>query len=83
AVRNGALEVAVVDTGRGVIDKIGSGVGLANIRARLSALFGAHARLVLAPNLPQGLRAAIVTPFAGAGAPSPPAATPARTREFA
>ena len=83
AVRNDSLEVAVADTGRGIVDKIGSGVGLANIRARLSALFGSDARLVLTPNAPHGLRAAIVTPLEASGKPSPPVATPAPTREFA
>ncbi|MGE5169051.1 MAG: sensor histidine kinase [Rudaea sp.] len=62
-VRDGSLEVAVVDTGQGIADKIGSGVGLANIRARLAGLFGPHAGLVLTPNAPRGLRAAIVTPL--------------------
>ena len=63
--RDGALEVAVVDTGRGINDKIGSGVGLANTRARLAGLFGDAAKLLLAPNLPTGVRAVIRSPLDG------------------
>jgi signal transduction histidine kinase len=61
--RAGALEVAVVDTGRGICDKIGSGVGLANLRGRLAALYGARAGLSLAPVHPSGVRAVIRTPL--------------------
>jgi signal transduction histidine kinase len=83
-VRDGALEVAVMDTGRGIVDKIGSGVGLANIRARLAGLFGPRARLVLTPNVPRGLRAAILTPLPeGVRAASPGVAATADVHEFA
>jgi signal transduction histidine kinase len=61
---NGALDVAVIDTGRGIDEKIGSGVGLANVRSRLAALFGPRAALSLAPNDPCGVRATIRTPVA-------------------
>jgi LytS/YehU family sensor histidine kinase len=63
--RQGRLGVAVVDTGNGMSEKIGSGVGLANIRGRLSALFGAEAELVLMANAPHGVRAAIHVPAKG------------------
>jgi len=59
---DGGLEVAVVDTGSGIGEMIGSGVGLANIRGRLSALFGSHAELSLTANVPHGVRASIRVP---------------------
>jgi hypothetical protein len=37
-------------------------MGLANVRARLVALFGAGARLVIEPNAPRGVVAAIEIP---------------------
>jgi len=56
------LEVAVIDTGSGIGEKIGSGVGLANIRGRLLALFGSQAELSLTANAPHGVRASIRVP---------------------
>ena len=61
--RDGSLEVVVLDTGRGISDKIGSGVGLANVRGRLAALFGDDARLSLTSVAPSGVRAVIRTPL--------------------
>jgi sensor histidine kinase YesM len=60
--RGGALEVSVIDTGGGIADQIGSGVGLSNIRARLAALFGRQGELSLKPNSPQGVCATIRIP---------------------
>ncbi|HKU85800.1 MAG TPA: histidine kinase [Casimicrobiaceae bacterium] len=59
---DGFLEVAVIDTGRGIGEMIGSGVGLANIRGRLSALFDSQAELSLAANARHGVRASIRVP---------------------
>ncbi len=76
----GALKVTVADTGRGIDEKIGSGVGLSNVRGRLAALFGPRAELSLAPNPPRGVRAAVSIPaIDGAVTPSRPVAaeTPA------
>ena len=42
--------VQVADTGRGLSESSGAGVGLANIRARLATLYGGDARLLLAQN---------------------------------
>jgi len=61
--RDGSLEVVVLDTGRGISDKIGSGVGLANMRGRLAALFGEAGRLSLMPVAPSGVRAVIRMPL--------------------
>jgi len=41
---------------------LGSGVGLANIRARLGMLFGKDAELSLHQNMPRGVTASIVAP---------------------
>ena len=37
---NGVLRLSVLDSGRGFAETVGSGVGLANIRERLAALYG-------------------------------------------
>jgi hypothetical protein len=63
------LRLIVADTGRGFSDapiQAGGGVGLANIRERLLALFGERARLTLEANSPRGVIATIETPADGA-----------------
>jgi len=59
---DGKLRVQVVDTGAGLSESSGPGVGLANIRARLSTLFGGNARLLLAQNPGTGVSATIELP---------------------
>jgi LytS/YehU family sensor histidine kinase len=61
---DGALKLTVADTGRGLAAASGSGVGLANIRARLSALYGERAGLRLEANSPRGVAAVITLPLA-------------------
>jgi LytS/YehU family sensor histidine kinase len=57
------LRVEVSDTGVGFPDAgCGTGVGLANIRARLAALFGGEAGLSLRANEPAGVVASIAVP---------------------
>jgi signal transduction histidine kinase len=56
------LRIEVCDTGAGLSQAAGTGMGLANVRARLAALFGAGARLVIEPNAPHGVVAAIEIP---------------------
>ena len=58
----GRLRVSVADTGDGVRPKTGGGVGLANIRERLKALYGSAAHLVLEENAPRGVVASIEVP---------------------
>jgi Histidine kinase len=73
AVRIGAalegdrLRVVVADTGRGFADTVGAGVGLANIRERLAALYSGAARLTLEGNAPHGVVATIEVPADGTG----------------
>jgi len=57
------LLVEVHDTGRGFTDHGGSGVGLANTRSRLTALYGAHAGLTLSANVPRGVVATVTLPL--------------------
>jgi LytS/YehU family sensor histidine kinase len=57
------LQVAISDTGRGFVQTSGGGTGLANIRARLTALYGNRASLALAQNAPHGITATIEIPL--------------------
>ena len=56
------LEVSVADTGIGFSGSGGSGIGLANIRARLHTLYGDAGVLTLEANEPNGVRACIRLP---------------------
>ena len=57
------LVLSVADTGRGFGEGTsGGGTGLANIRARLAAMYGERAGLALAANLPRGINAEIHLP---------------------
>jgi LytS/YehU family sensor histidine kinase len=62
-VQDERLRVDVSDTGQGFTRSSGAGTGLANIRARLTALFGDEGRLALAANPPHGVTATIVLPY--------------------
>ncbi len=61
----GRLEVSVADDGVGfaAVPAGGSGIGLANSRARLGALFGSAGSLALAPNAPSGVIATLRMPL--------------------
>lgn len=60
----GRLRVSVEDTGEGIKPKKGGGVGLANIRERLKALYGGAAKLVIEEKAPRGVVASIEVPAA-------------------
>jgi sensor histidine kinase YesM len=64
----GVLRVRVADSGGGFVRSSGGGTGLANLRARLSALRGEPGRLELALNEPRGIAATITLPHAAARA---------------
>ncbi|MCW5593513.1 MAG: sensor histidine kinase, partial [Burkholderiales bacterium] len=71
----GKLRFSVADTGQGIAPRKGTGVGLANIRERLKALYGAGARLVIEENSPRGVVATIeIDAGLPAEAPQPVAA---------
>jgi signal transduction histidine kinase len=57
------LVLSVADTGHGFAAASGSGVGLANIRARLAALYGERAALRLEANSPRGVLATVTLPW--------------------
>ena len=59
---DGRLVLRVADTGRGLVTGSGGGTGLANIRARLKAMYGAAAGLSLRLNEPRGVVAEIDLP---------------------
>jgi len=63
------LKVGVADTGAGLKGSGGTGAGVANLRARLAALYGDAAHLKFEANAPRGIRATIAVPvrFAAAG----------------
>jgi LytS/YehU family sensor histidine kinase len=56
------LLVEVRDNGAGFSGTTGAGVGLANTRSRLSALYGARARMTLTAGAPRGVTASIRLP---------------------
>jgi LytS/YehU family sensor histidine kinase len=56
------LSVAIADTGAGLSEHAGMGIGLANIRERLVTLYGTDARLDLHENQPQGVIAKLSWP---------------------
>ncbi len=63
------LVVSVIDTGCGLSANAataGNGVGLANVRERLAALFDGRGRFTLEDVAPHGVRATIEVPFAPA-----------------
>jgi hypothetical protein len=57
------LKVSVADNGLGFQETSGSGVGLANIRARLDALYGPDGRLTFTANPVRGVTVSIELPF--------------------
>lgn len=59
---SGGVEITVADTGLGMSDIPGGGVGLANIRERIAALFGDKATLELSENVPHGFVASMKLP---------------------
>jgi signal transduction histidine kinase len=68
------LRLEVADSGQGFAKTSGGGTGLANISARLAAMYGTAAQFSIGTNLPRGVTAIIGVPYAG-GVPSSAAAT--------
>jgi hypothetical protein len=60
---DGRLLVRVVDTGAGIKSMSGAGIGVANTRARLQALFGSQGRLRIGNNEAAGVTATIEVPL--------------------
>jgi signal transduction histidine kinase len=57
------LFLQVIDNGAGLTKASGAGVGLANIRMRLSSLYGSRGRLLVEQNAPSGVTATIELPL--------------------
>ena len=64
-IANGSLRVMVADTGLGfgAAGKPGTGVGLANVRERLAALYAGRARFTIEANSPSGTIATVEVPY--------------------
>ena len=64
-ISNGRLRVTVADSGLGfaAAEVSGSGVGLANVRERLAALYGGAAKLSIEANSPSGTIVTIEVPY--------------------
>jgi LytS/YehU family sensor histidine kinase len=71
-VDGGQLRLEVADSGQGFVKTSGGGTGLANIRARLAALYGPEAQLRLALGDPRGVTATIDLPYALAATSATP-----------
>lgn len=61
---NSTLRVTVADTGKGFSSETSPGMGLANVRDRIAALYGQQGRLIITENQPSGVRAVIEVPNA-------------------
>jgi sensor histidine kinase YesM len=59
---NDLLKIEVADTGLGFSDLDKQGLGITNVRERLSLLFGEKGRLIIEENKPHGVRATIEVP---------------------
>jgi LytS/YehU family sensor histidine kinase len=70
---DGRLRIQVSDTGQGLSESAGSGVGLANISARLVTLYGDGAQVLLAQNASSGVTATLDLPVDAATAEIEPA----------
>jgi hypothetical protein len=64
-IANGNLRVTVADTGLGfgAAGKPGTGVGLANVRERLAALYSGRAKFTIEANSPSGTIATVEVPY--------------------
>ena len=60
---NNLLKIEVADTGLGFSDFDKPRVGIANVRERLSLLFGEKGRLIIEENKPHGVQATIEVPI--------------------
>jgi hypothetical protein len=67
---SGSVQIEVTDTGRGLVPSEGSGLGLSNLRARLTTLHGRNASLELRARVPNGAVAAVCVPVWVLGEPA-------------
>jgi len=62
----GHVKVSVADSGAGLRASGGTGAGVANLRARLAALYGNAANVEFEANAPRGIRATVAVPIRNA-----------------
>jgi signal transduction histidine kinase len=62
SLRDQRLRLEVSDTGAGLSESLGKGIGISNVRARLEAAFGKQAHLSISSNRPRGVLATIEVP---------------------
>jgi len=60
--RDGCYRIVVADTGLGLSGNAAGGIGLANVRERMEALFQGRGRLILEDNVPSGLKVTMEIP---------------------
>ena len=73
------VELMVTDTGPGfgaTPATQGTGIGLANVRDRLAALYGGRASLTLIENVPHGIVASVLLPVSDGDHPNGLAGSP-------
>lgn len=58
------LNITIVDTGIGLQEEHGTGMGLNNIRARMRALYGKQAKMTILQNIPCGVHVNLSLPLA-------------------
>ncbi len=57
------LNIFCIDTGKGLQQQSGSGMGLNNVRARLRAIYGNQAAMRIQQNTPSGVKASLSIPL--------------------
>jgi len=57
------LDIEISDNGPGIAENSMPGIGIANVRARLSALYADRAQFVLQPNQPRGMTIRLAIPI--------------------
>ena len=62
AIDNGQVIIEISDTGVGLPQHVGAGVGLTNVQSRLAQLYGDQAKLTLNENQPGGMKVTIAIP---------------------
>jgi sensor histidine kinase YesM len=57
------LNILCIDTGKGLTQHSGKGMGLKNVSARLQAIYGNQASLRIQPNTPKGVKVSLSIPL--------------------
>ncbi len=57
------LDISIVDTGKGFQEQQGTGMGLNNVKARLQAIYGNQAKIIIRQNTPCGVQVNLSIPL--------------------